>query len=59
MRTSAQAKFKRRVKSWLIEEDKTVSELAKLVGRRRDTVSTAINQPRFPLVKREILRAIA
>jgi hypothetical protein len=35
-----------------------VSELAKQIGRRRDTVSTAIHSGRFPIVKRQIEEAL-
>lgn len=54
MSTAAQDKFRRRVKLWLVHENLTVTGLAQKIGRRRDTVSRAINQDRFPRVRRAI-----
>lgn len=58
MAITAQAKFRRSVKLWLLNEEKTVTDLAVIVGRRRDTVSTAINNDRFPQVREAIKKAI-
>lgn len=54
MTPSAQAKFKRRVKVWLASNDLNVTELARRIGRRRDSVSVAIHQGRFPHVRQQI-----
>lgn len=55
MRLSAQAKFRRRVKTYLAQNDLSVTTLARAIGRRRDTVSTEINSgPRFPRVRAAI-----
>lgn len=55
-----QDKFRKRVKVWLAgDRARSVTKLAKLIGRRRDTVSRAINQGRFPLVREQIERAIS
>ena len=51
--------FRRRAKMWLIRHNKTTSDLAALIGRRRDTVSKAINQGRFPGVKAQIMEVIS
>lgn len=59
MRTNSQDKFRRRVKVWLIQRDLSVTNLAKQIGRRRDTVSQAINRGKFPRVVRQIEEAIA
>lgn len=59
MRPNAQAKFRRRVKTWLAQNDKTVSDLARAIGRRRDTVSTAIHNERFPRVRERIEKVIS
>lgn len=42
----------------MVKRDLSVTDLAKLVGRRRDTVSTAIHSDRFPVVKRQIEEAL-
>lgn len=42
----------------MAENDFSVKRLAKKIGRRRDTVSTAINNQRFPRVREEIARLI-
>ena len=54
MTRKPQDKFRRRVKRWLLDNELTVTELAERIGRRRDTVSTAINQKRFPRVTERI-----
>jgi len=59
MPLSAQAKFKRRVKVWLACNDLNVTELARRIGRRRDSVSVAIHQGRFPRVRQQIEEEIA
>ena len=59
MSTKSQDKFRRRVTVWLIQRDLTVTNLAQQIGRRRDTVSQAINHGRFPRVVRQIEEAIA
>jgi len=60
MRLSAQAKFRRRVKTYLAQNDLTMTGLARSIGRRRDTVSTEVNSgPRFPRVRALILDRIA
>ena len=56
---NTQTKFRRRVKVWLAHRDLTVTELAQLVGKRRDTVSTAINTGRFPKVRAKIAEALS
>jgi len=43
----------------LVQRKLSVTDLAKLIGRRRDTVSTAIHSERFPLVKRRIEEALS
>jgi len=47
------------VKLWLLKRNLTVTDLAVSIGRRRDTVSRAINQGRFPRVRRAIQEAIS
>ena len=59
MSTHSQDKFRRQVKVWLIQRDLTVTKLAQNIGRRRDTVSQAINRGKFPRVCRQIKEAIA
>ena len=59
MSTKSQDKFRRRVKVWLIERDLSVTTLAHRIGRRRDTVSQAINRGKFPRVCRQIEEVIA
>lgn len=59
MTVRAQEKFRHRVKLWLLTKDLTVTELALKIGRRRDTVSRAINQDRFPRVRSRIEELIA
>lgn len=58
MRGSKQANFRKRVKVWLIHRNMTVTQLAQQLGRRRDTVSSAIHSDRFPRVRRAIEEAI-
>ncbi|HSI10389.1 MAG TPA: hypothetical protein VK961_00030 [Chthoniobacter sp.] len=58
MPRSPQAKFSKRVRIEMVKRDLSVTDLAKLVGRRRDTVSTAIHSDRFPVVKRQIEEAL-
>lgn len=56
----SQDNFRTRVKVWLAQDRRrTVTSLAKTINRRRDTVSRAINQPRFPRVREQIEKAIA
>lgn len=59
MRLSPQAKFRRKVRRYMADTDLTVGDLALKIGRRRDTVSTAINQYRFPRVRKQIEEVIA
>lgn len=60
MRLSAQDKFRRRVKTYLAQNDLSVTSLARTIGRRRDTVSTEINSgPRFPRVREAIERHLS
>jgi len=54
MPSPAQDKFRRRVKVWLLKQNLSVTDLAKAIGRRRDTVSRAIHQGRFPRVRKAI-----
>ncbi len=42
----------------MVRRNLTVTELAKRIGRRRDTVSTAIHSERFPRVKALIEEAL-
>jgi len=58
MHPLAQEKFRRRVKTWLISKNRTVTGLADAIGRRRDTVSKAINGGRFPRVRKQIQKEI-
>lgn len=59
MAPRTQDKFRRRVKTWLLNRNLTVTYLAKRIGRRRDTVSQAINRGKFPRVCRRIEQEIA
>ena len=59
MRNPAQDKFRRRVRLWLINRNKTVTDLALTIQRRRDTVSTAIHHDRFPRVRKLIEEVIS
>ena len=58
MPLTPQAKFTKRVRIALIQRGLTVSALAKQIGRRRDTVSTAIHSTRFPRVRAQIEEAL-
>jgi transposase len=58
MRPTSQELFRRRVKIWLVHQNMTVTELAQKIGRRRDTVSTAIHSKRFPKVRTQIAKEI-
>jgi IS30 family transposase len=58
MRLTPQEKFRRDVKTWLTHRRMSVTALARKVGRRRDTVSIAINQYRFPRVRAKIEEVI-
>lgn len=42
----------------MVKRDLSVNALAKLIGRRRDSVSKAIHSDRFPIVKRQIEEAL-
>lgn len=59
MKRSSQANFSEQVRIKLVKRKLTVTGLAKLIGRRRDTVSTAIHSHRFPLVKRQITEVLS
>jgi ABC-type taurine transport system substrate-binding protein len=60
MPTAAQDKFRKKVKVWLAQDrSRSVTALARRIGRRRDTVSRAINQDKFPLVREQIAKEIA
>jgi IS30 family transposase len=50
----AQDEFRQRIKVWLIRSNLTVTALAGRIGRRRDTVSKAINSGRFPKIRQRI-----
>jgi DNA-binding Xre family transcriptional regulator len=54
-----QTNFRRRVKVWLAHRNETVTALAARIGRRRDTVSSAIHSGRFPRVRAQIAKAIS
>ncbi len=56
---NAQDKFRKSVKVWLALNEMSVKQLALRIGRRRDTVSTAINRNRFPIVRAEIRAVIS
>lgn len=58
MAQAPQAKFAERVRLKLVKRQLSVTGLAKIIGRRRDTVSTAIHTARFPLVKQQIEEAL-
>ncbi len=58
MPSPAQDKFKVKAKIRLLELDLTVTDLARKVGKARNTVSMAINHPVFPGVRRRIARAL-
>jgi IS30 family transposase len=47
------------VKTWLAHRNMSVTHLAQKIGKRRDTVSQAINQHRFPRVRAAIERVIS
>lgn len=59
MKRKKQAPFSQRVRLHLVKRNLSVTALAKLIGRRRDTVSTAIHSDRFPVVKRQIEEALS
>lgn len=54
MAAKKQAEFARRAKKALIDRGLSVTGLASRIGRRRDTVSTAIHSARFPKVRAQI-----
>lgn len=54
-----QDQFSLRVKHALIEKGLTVTALAKLVGRTRETVSRAIHKGKFPAVRLLIEKALS
>lgn len=58
MRLSPQEKFRRDVKTWIAHRNLSVTALARMIGKRRDTVSLAINQYRFPRVRALIEKAV-
>jgi transposase len=58
MSPAEQAKFRIRVKTWLLHEGHSVSSLASLLGRHRSSVSMAINKGRNPRVVREIMEVV-
>lgn len=49
-----QAKYTLAVKTRLLSKGITITELAEQIGRPRTTVSQAINNLRFPKVRRQI-----
>lgn len=54
MRPSTQDKFRRRVKTWLLHRNETVTALARRIGRNRCNVSSAINSGHNRRIRAEI-----
>jgi predicted transcriptional regulator len=54
MSLRSQDKFRKVAKKALVERELTVTALATLLGKARNTVSMAINHPVFPSVRRQI-----
>lgn len=53
-----QDKFRLAAKTALLERRITITELAKIVGKARPTVSRAINQNEFPAVRSAVAREL-
>jgi predicted transcriptional regulator len=51
-------KFSVTAKTELLRREMTVSELADKIGRIRSTVSGAIHSKRFPLVRKQVAKAL-
>ena len=58
-RKSEQANFALSVKIALIEQGRTITELAKKLGLSRNGVSRAINHPVLPTVRARIQKELA
>jgi DNA-binding Xre family transcriptional regulator len=51
--------FPLRVKTTLWRRKMTVGQLAQRIGRNRTSVSTAIHNTRFPLIREAILKTLS
>jgi len=59
MKMRHQEKFAFRVKTRLMQEGRTITDLARQISRPRTSVSQAINRDRFPRIQKAIRKSLA